>query len=573
MADDEEFHDPEADRSDEEENQDESGHSGANNNDGQSSNNKSMNGNRSAYRQKYKRAWELDKDLKDWVRACPSDAYAAFCIFCRSKLHAHKKGLLAHGKSAKHEKNTPANPSDALHLMQIGEHEGMSNDDGFQQDSFRYKSFRPPGAPKNYKLFNMSWLEDKRFKPWLRSVPSNRTKALCIACRSVITAGFSELIKHSRAAKHIKAGEGPFEEVSEEDLQWLESCQPLKTERESMYSAPIIYDDKPGLFFKDIVERLTKHLPLELAEKWDKVGVLCEPLQPVKVHHILLTIDLTEEVVEEAIRKRSQFIISYHPPIFNPIERIVMSCWKNRVLAMCMRNEIGVYSPHTALDAVKGGVNDWLVSPFLTSDEDKIEPIQPKDANCYEVVVTAPETVVQHQVVQGDQVVATDQATGATMVPVETAGGDQAMIPAEEAQHHYAPITGLGMGRLIRLSTPLPLYEVIERTKSHLGVKHLRLALHRKHNRTTKINTIAVCAGSGLSVLKGCQADVWITGEMPHHDVLNAKNNGITVLAGEHSNTERGFLRDWSQQLKSSVFEDKVLVTVSELDEDPYQIV
>ena len=53
--------------------------------------------------------------------------------------------------------------------------------------------------------FNDQWLEDSLFSPWLRKVPNNITKALCIACRSVITAGRSELIKHSQAAKHKKA--------------------------------------------------------------------------------------------------------------------------------------------------------------------------------------------------------------------------------------------------------------------------------------------------------------------------------------------------------------------------------
>jgi hypothetical protein len=53
--------------------------------------------------------------------------------------------------------------------------------------------------------FNDQWLEDTAFSQWLRKIPNNSTKALCVACRSVITAGRSELVKHSQAAKHKKA--------------------------------------------------------------------------------------------------------------------------------------------------------------------------------------------------------------------------------------------------------------------------------------------------------------------------------------------------------------------------------
>jgi len=88
-----------------------------------------------------------------------------------------------------------------------------------------------------------------------------------------------------------------------------------------------------------------------------------------------------------------------------------------------------------------------------------------------------------------------------------------------------------------------------------------------------KLPSNAVCAGSGSSVLKVCSADVWITGEMSHHEVLDASNKGSTVILCEHSNTERGFLPHWSQKLRSVVFEDQIMVSVLELDRDPLRIV
>ena len=57
-------------------------------------------------------------------------------------------------------------------------------------------------------------------------------------------------------------------------------------------------------------------------------------------------------------------IISYHPPIFNPLKRLTQNSWKEKILIRCLENLVAVYSPHTCWDAVEGGLNDWLISPF-----------------------------------------------------------------------------------------------------------------------------------------------------------------------------------------------------------------
>ena len=68
-----------------------------------------------------------------------------------------------------------------------------------------------------------------------------------------------------------------------------------------------------------------------------------------------------------------------------------------------------------------------------------------------------------------------------------------------------------------------------------------------------QVQTIALCAGSGASVLKGVKADVYLTGEMSHHDVLDAVSHGIHVILCEHSNTERGFLKVFEEKLKADL--------------------
>lgn len=87
------------------------------------------------------------------------------------------------------------------------------------------------------------------------------------------------------------------------------------------------------------------------------------------------------------------------------------------------------------------------------------------------------------------------------------------------------------------------------------------------------IKSIAVCAGSGSSVLRGVKADLYITGEMSHHEVLSAIHNGSSVILCEHSNTERGYLSLLRDQLLTSLHEYSVDVCVSKTDSDPLRIV
>jgi dinuclear metal center YbgI/SA1388 family protein len=544
--------------------------------------------NKNAYRQKYKPSWELDTELKDWLTACPTDAFAGYCKYCRTKLHAHKKGLLAHARSSKHKKHLSSFPDN----LALSDCFNLPDTNGDMDDGSSKRNH------KGQRLFNESWLTDPLFEAWLRKVPNNTTRALCIACRCVITAGRCELIKHTKAAKHKKAmAEGNLQEMSEQDLQWLEFSNNDHNLSQNLpavpYSTALTFKpsmiDLPGMMVDDIIDRLDKHVPLELAEEWDNVGIITKPTQPMKVFNLLLTIDLNEKIVEEAIKKRVQFIISYHPPIFRPVKRLNPKTWMDKAILMCIEHRITVYTPHTALDAIKGGINDWLISSFMTSDQNKIRPLHYSKTkiktSCLEVLLSEPQETVAQVFKDVHDVTMTDYGNSSTDVKVSCddkglsehlevlAQKNFAQLSSRVTKLNDMPIPGVGMGRIVVFETPLPLYEVVQRTKTHLDLTYIRMALSPKHTRDTKVNSIAVCAGSGGSVLKGCNADVWITGEMSHHEVLDAINTGSTVILCEHSNTERGFLRDWSQQLRSVVFEDQVMVSVSELDRDPLRIV
>ena len=114
----------------------------------------------------------------------------------------------------------------------------------------------------------------------------------------------------------------------------------------------------------EIVRKLNTFAPTSMAGSWDNVGLLVEPTPPHQVSKVLLTNDLTEDVMTEAIDMKANMILSYHPPIFSALKRLTQRTWKERIVIKCIENRIAVYSPHTAFDALNGGVNDWMLKPF-----------------------------------------------------------------------------------------------------------------------------------------------------------------------------------------------------------------
>jgi len=126
-----------------------------------------------------------------------------------------------------------------------------------------------------------------------------------------------------------------------------------------------------------LLESLGQIASLQLAEKWDNVGLLIESLSgaTTPINSILLTIDLTEQVVEEAIQKRVQFILAYHPPIFDALKQVTTKTTKQRIVIKCLSNGISVYSPHTAFDSVRNGINDWLAEGLGEGTREPIKPI------------------------------------------------------------------------------------------------------------------------------------------------------------------------------------------------------
>jgi dinuclear metal center YbgI/SA1388 family protein len=263
-----------------------------------------------------------------------------------------------------------------------------------------------------------------------------------------------------------------------------------------------------------VLSALERLAPLVFAEPWDNVGLLLEPVpvaQASAVASALLTIDLTDEVVTEAEELGASLVIAYHPPIFQGLKRLRSSEPAERVILRCASQGIGIFSPHTALDAAPGGVNDWLLDAFGPGER-------------------------------------------------------SACIP-------HAVDARFGQGRSVRLSMPLTLPVALSRIKRHLGLSQLRVAAAAGHaDGSRSIHSIAVCAGAGGSVFEKLSSfDLFVTGEMRHHDVRSRVARGSSVVLSEHTHTERGYLQVLSEWLRAGTG-GAVTFHVSRCDRDPLSL-
>jgi putative NIF3 family GTP cyclohydrolase 1 type 2 len=128
----------------------------------------------------------------------------------------------------------------------------------------------------------------------------------------------------------------------------------------------------------------------------------------------------------------------------------------------------------------------------------------------------------------------------------------------------------VGYGRRVDFSRGFSVQDVVGAFAKALDMKYISVATPK--NLENPIRSVAVCAGSGSGVLKGCDADLIFTGEMSHHEALKATMLGQTIVTVFHSNSERKYLRErLAPALRSQLGED-VEIVVSKEDCDPFDI-
>ncbi|WP_353892287.1 Nif3-like dinuclear metal center hexameric protein [Proteinivorax hydrogeniformans] len=318
-----------------------------------------------------------------------------------------------------------------------------------------------------------------------------------------------------------------------------------------------------------------------------------------KVNKVMVTLDITEDIMEYAIKSKCDLIISHHPIIFGGIDKIDTKSKTGRIIIKAIQNNISIYAAHTNLDVAWGGVNDSLAKKLglkVTGVLDKIEA-----SKYYKVVVFVPldykEKVLDAMAQQGagnigDYSHCTFTTLGeGTFKPLEGSNpflgetgnletvkevkiesivssdrlggvlsGMKNAHPYEEVAYDVLPLQNnpdvYGLGRTTVLEAPITSIELANHVKKELNCTAVKFF----GDKGKKVSKVAVLGGSGGSLIKkakklNCHAI--ITSDVDYHQGQLADELDICIIDPGHYHTEVVIVEDIAQKL-NKVFSGKV---------------
>ena len=119
---------------------------------------------------------------------------------------------------------------------------------------------------------------------------------------------------------------------------------------------------------KEMYARFSERIPDHLREEWDNDGLMCASDSSIEVKRALITLDVTENIVDYAIANGIDLIVSHHPLIFKPLKSLTENSHISRKVIKLIKNDVAVISFHTRADKVEGGVNDLLADTLGLHD-------------------------------------------------------------------------------------------------------------------------------------------------------------------------------------------------------------
>lgn len=337
----------------------------------------------------------------------------------------------------------------------------------------------------------------------------------------------------------------------------------------------------PALCVKDLERALERIAPAELAEEWDNVGLLIgDPA--AKVERALVALEITRPVLREAARRRVQAIVTHHPLIFRPLSRVVASDVTGRLALEVARIGAAALAAHTNLDHAPEGTNLALAELAGLRESEILRPLALEDRVKFVVFVPRgyEEKIIAAVARAGAGVIGayshcTFRSAGTgTYLPLRGArpfAGEigrleqaeewrleceaprarldrlvaevRAAHPYEEMAFDVFPLLDAraryGLGRVGELPRPVTLKAFAARLRRALG----GAAFQRVGGEPAAvIRRVAVISGSPGKLLRSLApdcADVLVTGELDHHDALEALERGLTVLRIGHFESER----------------------------------
>src|SRR5262245_61367377 len=123
----------------------------------------------------------------------------------------------------------------------------------------------------------------------------------------------------------------------------------------------------------DIADFLEQIAPTRRAAEWDNVGLILGE-RSAKVTRILTCLTITPPVVDEAIAAGASLIVTHHPMLFRPVQKLTDATPEGRMVLALLRAGVAVYSPHTSFDNCAGGINDLLAQKLALTDVRSLRP-------------------------------------------------------------------------------------------------------------------------------------------------------------------------------------------------------
>ncbi|NLZ49940.1 MAG: Nif3-like dinuclear metal center hexameric protein [Clostridiales bacterium] len=263
----------------------------------------------------------------------------------------------------------------------------------------------------------------------------------------------------------------------------------------------------------EVIKVIEKFAPTKLKESYDNVGLMVGDMD-ADITSVLVSLDSTLEVIEEAKEKNCELILSHHPLLFRKPNSITEETLLGKKIRMAVKNNINIYASHTNLDVVEDGINDLIVR-LLGFNKGIV-----MEKSC--------------------------------------------VIPDNEK---------VGIGRLIDLKDPILLEDLCKKVKNDLGLSYLRYS----GESNWQVNKIAIINGSGqdyFNLAKKLGANCIITGDTTYHYVSDFYEEGIPVIDAGHFGTEWPAVKIFAKHFKKllQVENIDIEVKVSERNFDPYKI-
>ena len=328
---------------------------------------------------------------------------------------------------------------------------------------------------------------------------------------------------------------------------------------------------------KDITKCLQEWAPLPFQESYDNSGLIVGD-EEMLIKGCMISLDLTELVIEEALAHECNMIISHHPIIFKGIKKLSGNHWVNKCLIKAIKNDLAIYAIHTNLDNLLHGVNGMIANRLKLTHRQVLRPMQHTLNKLVTFVPIEHKSKIQTALHEagagrlGNYKECSFNVTGeGSFKPTEgsnpTLGSlnrlesveesrvevilpshkKDAILSALKSAHPYEEVayflsslennqSNLGSGLIGLLANPMPIKEFLDHLKSTMGLIYIR------HTKLVgdNVNKIAVCGGSGSFLLNdACAlgADIFISADFKYHDFFEADGR-VTIVDIGHYESE-----------------------------------